>query len=112
MLKFDWGTGGLRHFVVEESAFDAHSLPGYEAIFCQGNGYLGQRAALEEKYVGETRNLFAAGTFDRFHESEVTELPNLPDLTNIQVQVDGFPFSMEKGELVSYSRRLNLKPGN
>jgi trehalose/maltose hydrolase-like predicted phosphorylase len=111
MLKFDGGTGEFQNFIVEESAFRAHSLNGYEAIFCQGNGYLGQRAALEERYVGENRNLFVAATFDRFHESEVTELPNLPDLTNILICVDGTPFSMDKGELISFSRCLNLKTG-
>ena len=111
MLNFDWGTGEFQDFVVAESAFDVNALSGYEAIFCQGNGYFGQRAALEERYVGETRNLFAAVTFDRFHESEVTELPNLPDLTNIQIRADGIPFSMEKGKLEAYSRRLNLKTG-
>ncbi len=111
MLKFDTGTGGLQDFMIEEAAFDAHCLGGYEAIFCQGNGYMGQRAALEERYAGQTRNLFVAGTFDRFDEGEVTELPNLPDLTNLSIRVDGVPFSMERGMLKEYSRRLNLKTG-
>ena len=111
MLTFDRGTGAFDQFVIEETTFDAQAEGGYEAIFCQGNGYLGQRAALEERYAGQTRNLFVTGTFDRFHESEVTELPNLPDLTNLRLSVNGMPFSMEQGDLVSCTRRLNLKTG-
>lgn len=111
MLTYDRGTGDFDRFVIEETAFDAQAENDYEAIFCQGNGYLGQRAALEERYAGQIRNLFVTGTFDRFHDSEMTELPNLPDLTNLTLIVDGMPFSMERGELVSCTRRLNLKTG-
>jgi len=111
MLNFNAGKGSYTNFIVEETLFDLSALNGYETIFCQGNGYMGQRAALEERYVGETRNLFITGTFDRFHESEVTELPNLPDLTNIIIKVDGIPFSMERGEVQQYTRQLNLKTG-
>ncbi|MFH1513178.1 MAG: glycosyl hydrolase family 65 protein [Bacillota bacterium] len=111
MLIFNRGTGVYKDFMITEAVFDAQALVAHEAILCQGNGYLGQRAALEEKYVGQTRNLFVAGTFDRFHESEVTELPNLPDVTNMSIRIDGVPFSMEKGKLLSYSRDLNLKTG-
>ena len=45
-----------------------------EANFCLGNGYLGLRSATEEKYLGETRDLLVAGTFDRFSFEEVTEV--------------------------------------
>jgi hypothetical glycosyl hydrolase len=111
MLTFDRGTAELEQFIITETAFDAQAEGGLEAIFCQGNGYLGQRAALEERYAGQARNLFVTGTFDRFHDSEVTELPNLPDLTNLTLTVDGVPFSMERGELVSCTRELNLQTG-
>ena len=82
-----------------------------EAIFALGNGYIGQRAALEERYVGETRGLFVTGTFNKFDENEVTELPNLPDLTWMDIWVDDTRFSMSECDTTDYSRTLNLKNG-
>ena len=73
--------GEKEGWILAEDGFDEERLNKYEAIFCQGNGYLGVRGALEERYTGEVRNLLVAGTFDRFHESVVTELPNFPDMT-------------------------------
>ena len=102
---------GDKNWIIEERSFDPEYLAKYEAIFAQGNGYLGQRAALDEHYWGETRNLFVSGTFDRFHESEVSELPNLPDVTNISFRIGGKRFSMLNGRLEAYSRKLNLYTG-
>lgn len=99
------------NWILEEKVFSLDHLAKYEAIFTQGNGYLGQRAALDEHYWGETRNLFVCGTFDRFHDSEVSELPNLPDVTNIGLRFDGQEFSLQSGGLESYSRRLSLYTG-
>ena len=96
IMKYDAGSGDLTNWLVEESSFDARYLGKCEAIFCQGNGYLGVRSALEEEYVGETRNLFVTGTFNKFDENEVTELPNIPDMTKIVLMIDGRRFSMEK----------------
>lgn len=111
IMKYDAGKGSLTNWLVEESAFDAAFLGKCEAIFCQGNGYLGVRSALEEEYVGETRNLFVTGTFNKFDENEVTELPNIPDMTKIVLMIDGKRFSMESGTLHQYKRTLNLKTG-
>lgn len=58
--------GEKEGWILAEDGFDEECLNKYEAIFCQGNGYLGVRGALEERYTGEVRNLFVAGTFDRF----------------------------------------------
>lgn len=111
IMKYDSGTGELTNWLVEESAFDERYLGKCEAIFCQGNGYIGVRSALEEEYVGETRNLFVTGTFNKFDENEVTELPNMPDMTKIVLMIDGKRFCMTDGMLHHYSRVLNLKNG-
>ena len=70
-----------------------YSIPGTlenaNRFFCLGNGYLNVRSALEERYVGETRDLLVTGTFNRADETEVTELPNLPDITNVDILLDG-----------------------
>ncbi len=111
IMQYDLGVGEDKNWLVAESSFDSRYLGKGESLFCQGNGYMGQRAALEEEYVGQTRGLFVNGTFHRFDESEVTELPNLPDMTNIRFTVNGARFSLDTGRVISYRRYLHLKTG-
>ena len=111
MLKYDAGEGLLRDWLIEETDFDVDHQGKCEAIFCQGNGYLGQRAALEENYTGQTRDLLVTGTFNRFDDSEVCELPNLPDLTGLRLRMDQQVFGMDRGSTAEYSRVMNLKTG-
>jgi hypothetical glycosyl hydrolase len=96
---------------IGENAFDTKWLGKVEAIMCLGNGYLGMRSATEEKYVGETRNLFVAGTFNKFDENEVTELPNVPDMIGMEIMFDGERLDLTKGSYSNYSRHLNLRTG-
>lgn len=110
-LNYQKGKKELENWLIEESVFDPRYLGKCESIFCQGNGYIGIRNALEESYVTETRNMFVAGTFNKFHETEVTELPNLPDITNITVLINKRPFSLTEGKILHYERTLNLKNG-
>lgn len=106
------GKDSLRDgWVISETAFDARHLAKFETIFSQGNGYLGLRAATEEPYPGERRNLFVAGTFNRFAGREVTELPNAADMVQLEVRLNGKPFHLEKGKIHSYRRELDLRQG-
>ena len=52
MLIYDLGTGAKENWLVAETAFEPAHQGKCEAIFCSGNGYLGQRAALEERMWG------------------------------------------------------------
>lgn len=94
-----------------ETDFDPNALGKVEANFCLGNGYLGLRSATEEKYLGETRDLLVAGTFDRFSSEEVTELPNAADVTNIEITLNGIRFDLTQGTIQEYSRELNIQTG-
>nr|WP_252863463.1 hypothetical protein [Paenibacillus riograndensis] len=67
-----------------------------------GNGYMGVRACTEESYPQETRNCFVAGTFNRSGVSEVTELPNIADVTELGIWLDGEGFHLEKGNIEEY----------
>lgn len=108
-MQYNRGKDSLENWVVTESSFNPQLLGKAEAIFCLGNGYMGQRAATEERYMNEVRNLFVAGTFNKFADNEVTELPNAADVLGLDLQINGVPFNLEKGTIQSYDRSLNLK---
>lgn len=109
MLNYSLGKGRDENWVVSEVKFSPDALGKCEAIMYLGNGYMGVRSATEEPYIGEKRNWFVAGTFNRFAESEVTELPNLPDVTRLDIRVDGERFHLLVGETKDYVRQLNLR---
>jgi hypothetical glycosyl hydrolase len=111
MMNYSKGTGDLTNWMVEEADFESKLQGKCEAIFCQGNGYMGIRCATEESYTGQVRDTFIAGTFNKFDENEVTELPNAADITAAEIWIDGDLFSLEKGSFANYSRTLNLKNG-
>ena len=94
-----------------ESAFDPEHLGKCEAVMCQGNGYLGLRCAADEYNAGEQRNLFVAGTFNKFDENEVTELPNAADVTRLDIRLDGELFTLQRGKILEYRRELCLRDG-
>ena len=98
-------------WILEETQFHPDTQGKCESIMCIGNGYLGARAATEEVYVGQVRNTFVAGTFNRFHSTEVTELPNAPDVFFLDIRVGQDRFSLLEGTVENYSRRLNLARG-
>lgn len=111
MLQYHVGQREKENWLIAETDFDIRHQGKCEAIFCLGNGYLGQRAALEEKYVGQTRDMLINGTFNRFDEQEVTELPNAADVTNLELILDGERFSMDSGVTENYHRVMDLQTG-
>lgn len=98
-------------WILAEKAFDSRYLGKCESIMCLGNGYMCIRSATEEQYLGEKRDFFVAGTFNKFDENEVTELPNAADVIQLYMEIGGEVFSLEKGETKEYCRQLNLKTG-
>ena len=100
-----------KQWILAEDRFTPESLGKCESVMCLGNGYMGLRSALEEEYVNEKRDLFIAGTFNKFDESEVTELPNAADVTSMELHLKSERFSLESGRIESYERFLNLKTG-
>lgn len=107
-MNYNAAPGG---WIVEEAGFDSRSLAKCESIFAQGNGYMNIRCALEEDYVNQCRDTFIAGTFNKAMPDEVTELPNLPDAAGLVIRVNKERFSLDRGKVLSYFRRLNLRTG-
>lgn len=98
-------------WIVAEDSFDPEYLGKCESIMCQGNGYLCLRNATDEFNPSEQRDLFVAGTFNKFDDNEVTELPNAADISRLDLRLDGVRFSLLTGKVESYDRALNLKTG-
>ena len=101
----------ISDWILAEDAFDAENLGKCEAVMSLGNGYLGVRSATEEHYLNETRDCFVAGTFNKFDESEVTELPNAADMSAIDIFLNGERFSLAEGKTEEYCRQLNIRTG-
>ncbi|MDQ7863599.1 hypothetical protein RCO48_28865 [Peribacillus frigoritolerans] len=76
-----------------------------------GNGYCGLRATHEENYADQTRGMYVAGIYNKATVNEPSELVNLPDMIGMHIEVDGETFSLQTGEVLSYSRQLNIETG-
>ena len=68
------------------------------------------RAANEEYYANQVRYALIAGTFDKY-EQDVTELPNIADVTYMRIELNGEVLDLNKGKHSDYRRTLNLKTG-
>lgn len=111
LMRYDKTIDNQSNWVVEEDIFDNRYLGKCEAIMYQGNGYLGIRATTEETYLGEVRNTFISGTFNKFDVNEVTELPNVADVIQMDIFINGQKMNLIEGTVRNYSRYLNLKNG-
>jgi len=96
---------------IYEHGFDVHYLNKYSSLLALGNGYLGIRGTHEEDYTGQTRGMYVAGVYNKATANEPSELVNLPDITGIAIEIDGQPFSLLDGEVLSYERGLQFETG-
>jgi hypothetical glycosyl hydrolase len=111
MLNYNSGAGQDKNWIIEEICFNDRYQGKCESIMTLGNGYMGLRSSVEEPYIGQTRNMFIAGTYNKFDEKEVTELPNAADITQMVIYINDEQFSLKNGKINEYSRKLNLKTG-
>ncbi len=111
VISYNQGTETDKNWIVTETAFHPEYQGKCEAIFCQGNGYMGIRCSTEEAYVGQVRNTFIAGSFNKFDAYEVTELPNAADHMGMKILIDGRRLDLSTGKVDNYFRRLNLRMG-
>ncbi len=98
-----------KDWILREDSFDPNHLGKTEAIMALGNGYMGVRSAAEERYLGETRDCLVNGTFNMADDTAVTELPNVPDMTTVEIWINGARFTLEQGTIDSFSKELNIR---
>jgi hypothetical glycosyl hydrolase len=96
---------------IYEHGFDTHYLNKYGSLLTLGNGYLGIRGTHEEDYTNQTRGTYVAGVFNKASANEPSEIVNLPDIIGMTIEIDGQPFSLLNGEIVSYERAIHFETG-
>ncbi|SHS45771.1 HAD family hydrolase [Mycobacteroides abscessus subsp. abscessus] len=101
----------MKKLGIYEQEINYHNLNKYSSLLALGNGYLGVRGALEEEYTGQTRGMYVAGVYNKATANEPSELVNLPDIFGMVIEINGQPFSMLDGEVVSYERVLLFETG-
>lgn len=92
---------------VTHTKFEPKGLHHSETVFTIGNGYLSTRGAFEEGYPGDHRATFIHGVFDAV-PIVMTELANAPDWLPLTVLLDGERFSLDSGQVESFTQSLNL----
>ena len=98
------------HWVLTETEFDREQLNYKETVFTIGNGYLGTRGSFEEGIPGAEAATFINGLYDDV-PIYYTELVNCPDWLPLYIVIDNEEFRLDKGEIFSYERQLDLKRG-
>ncbi len=109
MLSYNKGINENKNWILCEEEFNIKYQGKCESIMALGNGYLGIRSSLEEAYMGQTRNLFVAGTFNRADKQEAAELPNAADVCEMEIHLNDELFDMTTGVILEYKRYLNLR---
>lgn len=118
-------------FFISENNFEIKNNRHYEGLFCLGNGYIHTRASVEEGFEEDNQayeymRLPTNTTLEKFRESKSKwgtyipgfmalhpllkeEIVNLPYFLDLKVYVNGERFTLEKAEILSYERTLDMK---
>lgn len=97
-------------WTVQEGEFDPAVQNTQETIFTIGNGYLGTRGSLEERYPGDQPATLINGVFDDVPIIQ-TELAGVPDWLSLQLIVEGERFSLDQGRVLAHERTLDMRTG-
>jgi len=78
-----------------------------ETVFTIGNSYLGTRGTFEEEYPGDLQATLIHCLYDDAPLVD-TELVNAPNWLSFELFVEGERFSLDRGQVLNYERRLGL----
>ncbi|HAJ35566.1 MAG TPA: beta-phosphoglucomutase, partial [Chloroflexi bacterium] len=95
---------------VAEPGFDPAQQRRWESALTIGNGMVGTRGSLEERFPGDQPSTLIHGLWD---DAPIvyTELANAFDWTAFDLWIDGEAFRLDRGAVALYSRRLDLHSG-
>jgi len=97
-------------WLVNEDGYNQGQQGMFESIFTLGNGYLGVRGCLEENPEGSYRGTYIAGIFDK-SESFVNELVKAPCGVDFSVWAGDHKFSVDRDDVLSHKRVLDMRKG-
>ena len=97
-------------WLITEESYEPLKNPFYETLFTLANGYVGVRGSLEQGSQNNLHATYFAGVFDATVDF-FTELANAPSWIGIKIIADGESIDLEKGELLTYRRILDMKKG-
>lgn len=102
----------MNNWIIKQTDFDIKDMKFYESIFSLGNGYMGVRGFDEEEIKEDKHefNTFIAGIFDYFAPGK-TDMVNTPNYWRTSMDVNGERFGPEHGEILEFSKELNMKEG-
>lgn len=114
-----------RDWSLEEEAYDEANHQRSESLFALGNGYIGMRGNFEEGYFGEKGSSVTGNYLNGFYDSNPIVYPegaygypsrnqSMLNVTNaqlIQLTVEGEPFHLHAGKVLSYRRKLDMQKG-
>ena len=93
---------------IRQETFDWRRTAHYETILALANGYMGVRGSLSISPDLAAPGFYAAGVYGDADNGR-REIVNLPCWLGLQANVDGFPFDLKKGEVISFDRRLDMR---
>ncbi len=99
-----------KNWLVSEQTFDPARMHAQETVFTIGNGYVGTRGTFEEGHPDAWPMTLIHGVYDDV-PVVYTELANAPDWTALNIWVNSERFRLDRGEVLSYQRQLDLQTG-
>ena len=116
----------MNSYVLKKEGFscDQEELLANESLFHTANGYLGVRGCFEEGYpegIKSIRGEYINAFYDIVPMPQAEALYGFPtqkqvivntcDTQSISIELDGEPFSLFNGTILSFSRELDMKRG-
>ncbi len=98
-------------WTVTETKFDLSELHQKETLFTLSNGYLGTLGTFEEGYPDAYPITLINGVYDSVPDRDVEELVNCPDWLSLTIVLGNERFSLDRGQILSYQRQLDLHCG-
>ena len=95
-------------WTVTEESLDRARMRFFEAILSLGNGFLGSRAILEERYEEGYAGTYLAGIYDK-SGGQSFAIVNAPNPLVTEMYVDGRKLSADGMEVVEHRRVLDMK---
>jgi len=99
-----------KEWLITEESYEPNKNPFYETLFTLANGYVGVRGGLEHGSQTNLQATLFAGVFDATIDY-FTELANAPSWIGLKIVADGETVDLEKGEILTYRRVLDMKKG-